>query len=79
MEFQALIHEEDGKYWAEVRELPGCFASGKDLDELSEALIEAINMCITPADRRQFQGRSEGDQSMRIGAITVATAPLVPA
>src|SRR5450755_1441050 len=22
------VHHEDGSYWAEVRELPGCFASG---------------------------------------------------
>jgi len=28
MEFRAIVHEEDGKYWAEVQELLGCFASG---------------------------------------------------
>lgn len=46
MEFRALIHEEDGAYWAEVKELPGCFASGANLDELKEALIEAITFCL---------------------------------
>lgn len=46
MELHALIHEEDGRYWAEVQELPGCFASGADLDELKEALLEAIQMYV---------------------------------
>ena len=38
------IHEEDGSVWAEVAELPGCFASGKDLDELMEAMNEAVSL-----------------------------------
>lgn len=46
LEFRAIIHEEDGSYWAEVKELPGCFASGSNLDELKDALVEAITMCI---------------------------------
>jgi predicted RNase H-like HicB family nuclease len=50
MELHARIHEEDdGTFWAEVKELPGCFASGHTLDELREALGEAIAMCL-PAD-----------------------------
>lgn len=49
MGFHANIHEEDGSYWAEVQELPGCFASGRDLNELAEALKEAISMCRTDA------------------------------
>jgi predicted RNase H-like HicB family nuclease len=39
-------HEDDGSYWAEVRELPGCFASGQTLDELREALGEAISLVL---------------------------------
>ncbi|HEY3541019.1 MAG TPA: type II toxin-antitoxin system HicB family antitoxin [Gaiellaceae bacterium] len=50
MEFHALIHEEDGSYWAEVKELPGCFASGSTLDELKEALVEALGMCLDDVD-----------------------------
>jgi predicted RNase H-like HicB family nuclease len=37
-------HEDDGSYWAQVKELPGCFASGDTLDELWEALQEAISL-----------------------------------
>jgi predicted RNase H-like HicB family nuclease len=44
-EFTARIHEDDdGSIWAEVLELPGCFASGRSLDELREALEEALSM-----------------------------------
>jgi predicted RNase H-like HicB family nuclease len=39
------VHEEDGSYWAEVVELPGCFASGETLDELRVGLDEAVRMC----------------------------------
>jgi predicted RNase H-like HicB family nuclease len=43
--FDALVHEEDdGSYWAEVQELPGCFASGFSLEELREALFEAMQL-----------------------------------
>ena len=39
-------HEDDDCYWAEVRELPGCFASGESLDELREALAESISLVL---------------------------------
>jgi len=58
MEFTALIHEEDGSYWAEVKELPGCFASGADLDELKDAVIEAITLYL----------QADGDESTTVVA-----------
>ena len=43
--FHAVVHEEeDGSYWTEIKELPGCFASGFSLDELRDATFEAIQM-----------------------------------
>lgn len=42
------VHYEDGNYWAEVVELPGCFATGRTMDELKEALGEAIGMVLEP-------------------------------
>jgi len=44
MELKVRVRAEEGSYWAEVEELPGCFASGATLDELVEALTEAIFM-----------------------------------
>lgn len=39
-----LIEEENGMLFGEVKELPGCFASGEDMDHLLEAASEAIGM-----------------------------------
>ena len=47
MDYEYIVrihHEEDGTLWAEVLDLPGCFAAGDDLDELREGLQEAINL-----------------------------------
>ena len=45
--FHAVVHEEaNGSWWAEVRELPGCFASGFSVEELQEALLEAIQQSL---------------------------------
>jgi predicted RNase H-like HicB family nuclease len=45
--FHAVVHDEDdGTFWAEVTELPGCFASGFSIEELREALLEAIQMSL---------------------------------
>jgi predicted RNase H-like HicB family nuclease len=52
--YTLLIHDdEDGMLWGEVKELPGCFASGADMDELLEAAKEAINLCLTESDNAE--------------------------
>jgi predicted RNase H-like HicB family nuclease len=41
--YRALVHaEEDGGYWAEVPDLPGCLTQGDTLDEVYHNLTEAI-------------------------------------
>jgi predicted RNase H-like HicB family nuclease len=44
MELTANIHLEDGSYWADVLELPGCFGSGDSLDELFDSLREGVQL-----------------------------------
>lgn len=44
MELTANIHFEDRSYWADVPELPGCFATGDTLDELFASLQEGIEL-----------------------------------
>ncbi len=45
VEIRAKIrHDDDGMYWAEVEQLPGCFASGESVPELLEALTEAVSL-----------------------------------
>ena len=48
-----LIHHDEpsgSALWAEVAELPGCFATGQDRDELEEALSEAVEMYLEHAE-----------------------------
>lgn len=63
MELTARIHIEDGSYWADVPELPGCFASGETLDELFASLQEGVALYLA----------DEGEQS---GPLHVASATL---
>ncbi|HYZ55480.1 MAG TPA: type II toxin-antitoxin system HicB family antitoxin [Streptosporangiaceae bacterium] len=46
--YTVRIHSEPGEdLWAEVDELPGCFASGHDMTELRAALAEAISLYLS--------------------------------
>ncbi len=47
-ELHVDVHREDGSYWAEVRELPGCFASGDTVAELIESVEEAVALYLAP-------------------------------
>jgi predicted RNase H-like HicB family nuclease len=48
-------------YWARVVELPGCFASGRSLDELGEAVGEAIGLYL------RDRPASIGEQDLQVG------------
>lgn len=78
--FHALVHEEDdGSYWAEIQELPGCFASGFSMDELQEALFEAMQMWLpdgikldaprwAPVKEKTSGGSGRGERQMLVCA-----------
>ena len=45
--FTVLVRTaEEGGYWAEVPELPGCGSQGETLDELRTNVLEAIEACL---------------------------------
>ena len=72
MDVTALIHSEDGAFWAEVKELPGCFASGHTLDELLDALQEGIELCL--------EGDGDGAPApLRLASVTFTDRPLATA
>jgi predicted RNase H-like HicB family nuclease len=47
------VHHEDGSYWAEVRELPGCFAAGDTVPELIESVAEAVALYLAPPEAKE--------------------------
>lgn len=42
-----IVHDEDGQLWAEVEEFPGCFASGRNEQELRESLEESLSLYLS--------------------------------
>ena len=74
-EYTVNIHQEDsGHLWAEVEELPGCFASGDNLDELREALEEAISMYLhdrPDGGKIRSMERVRAERHMEVGSMRV--------
>jgi len=68
------IHEEDGVLWGQVVELPGCFATGDDLDELAEALGEAIVLYQSKESASAKQSTAARRQRYRVGRMTLVDA-----
>jgi predicted RNase H-like HicB family nuclease len=42
----AIYEAEEGGYWGEVLELPGCASQGETLDELKDNITDAIQACL---------------------------------
>jgi hypothetical protein len=74
MELTATVRIEEGTYWADVKELPGCFASGQTLDELFESLREAVALLADPDDSAEGVG-----QTLRLTSAVLSDKPPVTA
>jgi predicted RNase H-like HicB family nuclease len=76
--FTVEVHQaDDGTFWAQVREMPGCFATGDDLAELTEAVREAIGMCLPESERPHevVEGSREPADHWRVsGNLTLTHA-----
>ena len=72
MELTVIVTRESGAFWSEIDELPGCFASGRTLSELREALAEAIGMYLW--DLPGVAVESE----LVVGESTIVVVPPVP-
>jgi predicted RNase H-like HicB family nuclease len=74
--FTAVVHQgDDGTFWAQVEELPGCFATGDDLDELREAVEEAILMYLARAEAPQPGHTSLPERRWKVeGNLTLTPA-----
>lgn len=50
--YTVRVHDEpDGSWWAEIDELPGCFASGHEPGEIREHLEDAISTYLSESGR----------------------------
>jgi predicted RNase H-like HicB family nuclease len=55
--YAVRVHHEPGEeLWAEVPELPECFAAGSDMEDLRQALSEAISLYLSePGDEKHVE------------------------
>jgi predicted RNase H-like HicB family nuclease len=61
------VHFGEGMFWAQVGEWGGCLPQGDSLDELVEALCEAIGLYVTSDDEEPgpIWLRVDGDRASR--------------
>jgi len=74
MELTVVVTRESGSFWSEVDELPGCFASGRTLSELRDALAEAIGMYLWDLPGGSGRVRAGGGGVHDRGRAAVAPA-----
>src|SRR5260370_22958467 len=48
VKYHFIVHQEDGRFWAEVPALPGCFSMGDSREELLRNIKEAIACPLDP-------------------------------
>lgn len=71
--YTVTLHLDDVScVWAEVEELPGCFASGANFKELWEALGEAVSLYLsTPENAVLVRFEPPGPTVERVRAVAV--------
>ena len=45
--YTATIHQEDGKFYCRVPDIPGCITTGNDLSEAIEMITDALALALT--------------------------------
>ncbi len=66
--FTVNVVEENGHYWAEVAEMPGCFVSGRSEEEIRGLLPEAMLCQLPVGDAEVTVGEAEGRDLAAVGA-----------
>jgi predicted RNase H-like HicB family nuclease len=73
-QLHVCVRQEDDSFWATVKEFPGVFATGDNLDELRASLEEGIALVLAAP--------GQAPPSVQLGALHIerpvaASAPLV--
>jgi predicted RNase H-like HicB family nuclease len=66
-EFTVIVRPaEEGGYWAEVLELPGCVSQGETKDELFHNIVEAIQACLEAGSTAEGNDRETRAEFWRV-------------
>lgn len=69
----AVFEAEEGGFWAEVLELPGCVAQGEDIAELQAALPTAIEVWEETAREIAIEAGEPAPMPRRLHTVTILT------
>lgn len=48
MKFKVIVHDaEEGGFWAEIPDIPGCATQGETFEELLKNIHEAVEGCLS--------------------------------
>ena len=48
MKYRVIVHDaEEGGFWAEIPEIPGCATQGETFEELLKNIHEAVEGCLS--------------------------------
>ncbi len=61
--YPAIFHNEDGAYWAEFPDLPGCFTDGDTLEETIAMAKEALEGYLFTAKEHKREIKNPSDPS----------------
>lgn len=59
LHFNAILHHEDGAYWGEVPELPGCFSAGDTRSEVEADTVKAVELHLFGLFKRKEEEEAE--------------------
>jgi predicted RNase H-like HicB family nuclease len=74
--YTVIVYDaEEGGYWAEVAELPGCVSQGDSLDELERNIREAIQSWL----QAKHDGEPESPRHVRTWNLHIQDEDLITA
>ncbi|PWE27012.1 CopG family transcriptional regulator [Pararhodobacter marinus] len=83
--YTAIVHQEgDSAFGLTFPDLPGCFASADDWDDIPSAANEALDLwfedmpSVAPASLSEIRARPEVAEALRAGA-SLLSVPYIPA
>ncbi len=68
MEITVEVHREDGNYWSQVEQYPGCFSIGRTLSDLHVCLEECLALYLDDPALKITAGE------LKIGRVPVTIA-----
>lgn len=57
--YTVIIHKEEDGFWGECKEIEGCFAQAKTIDELKQLMLESIYLSLNDNIKKEEEKEKE--------------------